>query len=102
MEKPLRWDRVTPGEGFETEGVEEHIIAQPQPSNSITQSSTISAPDLRELKTKSDKQEETIEKLAHTVKEVKSKLNQMQKEAQPKRHIDTIPRKSSLQNGLKR
>jgi len=47
-------------------------------------------------------QEETIEKLAHTVEELKSQLNQMQGKALPQRDIDTISRKSSLQNGLKK
>ncbi|CAB77864.1 putative athila-like protein [Arabidopsis thaliana] len=42
---------------------------------------------------KSDTQEETIERLAHSVEELRSKLNQMQKEAQPKGGINTIPRK---------
>jgi len=44
--------------------VEEKIRAQPQPSDSITRPSTTSTPDLRDLKKKSDEQEETIEKLA--------------------------------------
>ena len=48
---------------------------------------------VKELKKRSDKQDETIEKLAHTVEELRSKLNQLQKEAQPKGGIDTIPRK---------
>jgi len=61
-------DRVIRGEGYETKRV-------------------------KELKKRSDKQEKTIEELANTVKELKSKLNQMQKEAQPKGGIDTIPRK---------
>ena len=60
--------RVIPGEGYETEKV-------------------------KELKKRSDKQEETIERLAHSVEELRSKLNQMQKEAQPKGGIRTIPRK---------
>jgi len=59
---------VIPGEGYETESV-------------------------KELKKRSDKQEKTIEELAHIVEELKSKLNQMQKEAQPKGGIDIIPRK---------
>jgi len=61
-------DRVIPGEGSETKSV-------------------------KELKKRSDKQEKTIEELAHIVEELKSKLNQMQKEAQPKGGIDIIPRK---------
>ena len=61
-------DRAISGEGYETERV-------------------------KELKKRSDKQDETIEKLAHTVEELRSKLNQLQKEAQPKGGIDTIPRK---------
>ena len=48
---------------------------------------------VKELNKRSDKQDETIEKLAHTVEELRSKLNQLQKEAQPKGGIDTIPRK---------
>ncbi|CAB81106.1 AT4g07360 [Arabidopsis thaliana] len=48
---------------------------------------------VKEFKKRSDKQDETIEKLAHTVEELRSKLNQLQKEAQPKGGIDTIPRK---------
>ena len=48
---------------------------------------------VKEFKKRSDKQDETIEKLAHTVEELISKLNQLQKEAQPKGGIDTIPRK---------
>ena len=48
---------------------------------------------MKELKKRSDKQDETIEKLAHTVEELRSKLNQLQKETQPKCGIDTIPRK---------
>jgi len=67
-EKPSGDDRVIPGEGYETENV-------------------------KELKKRSDKQEETIERLAHTVEEHRSKLNQMQKEAQSKGGIDTISRK---------
>ncbi|KAG7529396.1 Retrotransposon gag domain [Arabidopsis suecica] len=61
-------DRVISREGYETERV-------------------------KELKKKSNKQDETIEKLAHTVEELKSKLNQLQKEAQPKDGIDIVPRK---------
>jgi len=61
-------DRAISGEGYETERV-------------------------KELKKRSDKQDETIEKLAHTIEELRSKLNQMQKEAQPKGGINTIPRK---------
>ena len=45
------------------------------------------------LKKRYYKQDETIEKLAHTVEELRSKLNQLLKEAQPKGGIDTIPRK---------
>jgi len=60
--------RVIRGEGYETEKV-------------------------KELKKRSDEQEEAIEKLAHSVEELRSKLNQMQKEAQPKGGINTIPRK---------
>ena len=45
------------------------------------------------LKKRYYKQDETIEKLAHTVEELKSKLNQKQKEAQPKGGIDIIPEK---------
>jgi len=48
---------------------------------------------LRELKKKSDEQEETIEKLAQTVEELKTKLHQMREKAQPKCGIETIPRK---------
>ena len=48
---------------------------------------------VKEFKKRSDKQDETIEKLAHTVEELRSKLNQLQKEAQPKGGIDTILRK---------
>ena len=48
---------------------------------------------VKEFKKRSDKQDETIEKLAHTIEELRSKLNQMQKEAQPKGRINTIPRK---------
>jgi len=61
-------DRAISGEGYETERV-------------------------KELKKRSDKQDETIEKLAHTIEELRSKLNQMQKEAQPKGGINTIARK---------
>ncbi|KAG7603835.1 hypothetical protein ISN45_At05g028490 [Arabidopsis thaliana x Arabidopsis arenosa] len=61
-------DRAISGEGYETERV-------------------------KELRKKSDKQNETIEKLAHTIEELRSKLNQMQKEAQPKGGINTIRRK---------
>jgi len=61
-------DRVIRGEGYETKRI-------------------------KELKKRSDKQEKTIEELANTVKKLKSKLNQMQKEAQPKGGIDIIPRK---------
>ena len=67
-EKTSGDDRVIPGEKYETEKV-------------------------KELKKRSDKQEETIERLAHSVEELRSKLNQMQKEAQPKGGINTIPRK---------
>jgi len=67
-EKPSGDDRVIPREAYETEKV-------------------------RELKKRSDKQDETIGKLAHTIEELKSKLNQMQKKAQPKGGIDIIPRK---------
>jgi len=66
MKKPLDY-RVIPREGYETEKV-------------------------KELKKRSDKQEETIERLAHSVEELRSKLNQMLKEAQPKGGINTIPR----------
>ena len=48
---------------------------------------------MRELKEKSDEQEETIEKLAQTVEELKSKLDHVQEKAQSKCRIDTIPRK---------
>ncbi|KAG7529761.1 hypothetical protein ISN44_Un122g000060, partial [Arabidopsis suecica] len=61
-------DRAISGEGYETKRV-------------------------KELKKRSDKQDETIEKLTHTVEELRSKLNQLQKKAQPKGGIDTIPRK---------
>ncbi|KAG7530189.1 hypothetical protein ISN45_Un50g000010 [Arabidopsis thaliana x Arabidopsis arenosa] len=61
-------DRAISGEGYETKRV-------------------------KELRKKSNKQNETIEKLAHTNEELRSKLNQMQKEAQPKGGINTIPRK---------
>ncbi|CAB80808.1 putative transposon protein [Arabidopsis thaliana] len=67
-EKTSGDDRVIPGEKYETEKV-------------------------KELKKRSDKQEETIERLAHSVEELRSKLNQLQKEAQPKGEIDTILRK---------
>jgi len=67
-EKTFGDDRVISGEGYETERV-------------------------KELKKRSNKQDETIEKLAHTVEELKSKLNQKQKEAQPKGGIDIIPEK---------
>jgi len=73
--------------------VEEKIRAQPQPSDSITRPSTTSTLDLRDLKKKSDEQEETIEKLAQTVEELKSKLDQMQEKAQSRYGNDTIPMK---------
>ena len=59
-------DRAISGEGYETKRV-------------------------KELKKRSEKQDETIEKQAHTVEELRSKQNQLQKEAQPKGGIDTIP-----------
>ncbi|KAG7619715.1 hypothetical protein ISN44_As04g006720 [Arabidopsis suecica] len=67
-EKTSGNDRPISGEGYETERV-------------------------KELRKRSDKQDETIEKLAHTIEELRSKLNQMQKEAQPKGGINTIARK---------
>ncbi|KAG7530318.1 Retrotransposon gag domain [Arabidopsis suecica] len=48
---------------------------------------------VKELKKRSDKQDETIGRLAHTIEELRCKLNQMQKEAQPKGGINTIARK---------
>jgi len=51
MEKTSGNDRVISGEGYETYRV-------------------------KELKKRSDKQDETIEQVAHTVEELRSKLNQ--------------------------
>jgi len=76
--------------------VEEQITAQPQPSNSVTRSSTTSAPDLREVKEKSDEQEELIGKLARTVEELKGKMDKMQQEARPQLSIGVIPRKKFI------
>ena len=80
-------------ETLQRTAVEEKMMAQPQPSNSITRPSTTSTPDLRDLKKKSDEQEETIEKLAQMVEELKSKLDQMQEIAQSKCGNNTILRK---------
>jgi len=76
--------------------IEEQITAQPQPSNSVTRSSTTFAPDLRELKEKFDEQEELIWKLARTFEEVKGKMDKMQEEARPQLNIGVIPKKKFI------
>ena len=81
-------------DGFETERVKEPSLAPTRPSSSTTQSSTLSIVDWLELKRNSDLKEETIQKLACTVEEVRDTVSQMQREAiQPQLGIEVIPKK---------
>jgi len=85
---------VVTEERFETERVKEPSLAPTRPSSSTTQSSTLSVVDWLELKRNSDLQEETIQKLACTVEEVRDTVSQMQREAiQPQLGIEVIPKK---------
>ena len=68
---------MVPEEEFEAERVKEPGLALTRPLSSTTRSTTLSVVDWLELKRKSDLQEETIQKLAYTVEELRDKVSRM-------------------------
>ncbi|KAG7552313.1 hypothetical protein ISN45_Aa06g029150 [Arabidopsis thaliana x Arabidopsis arenosa] len=84
--------RAVPREAFKTTRVKKPTLAQTKLSSLITRLSPLPAPDWLELKRKSDLQKKTIQKLAHTVKELRDTLSRVQREVQPQPNIHIASR----------